>query len=574
MDQFTRFATEKEGVLKTLDGLDAILVEMTTFGVDARDEREKVRSAKAAIESDVLRIALLGAFSDGKTSVVAAWLGKVEADMKIDIDESSDRLAVYTPEGLPDRCEIVDTPGLFGDKTRVIDGQTVMYEDLTKRYISEAHLIFYVVDATNPLKDSHRDIVAWMLRDLNKLASTLFVINKMDEVCDLKDSASFSDQSEIKSTNLIGKLTRAASLTEEEVSELQIVCVSADPNGRGLPFWFGKMAEYEARSRIPVMKQRTAEILSRSVRETLRAKTGLDVVQDVAHQKLQALEAEYAVLAQGHGKTQQEITRIQQDIATGRRAVSAHARNLTSDLDALEKELMAKLRPLEMRDMCAFLEDEIGLLGEKVGHKFQRRIVHIVDEYTQQSFDVVSRIGEDIVTQLDDGNRFFEALGKRATSLASLGLQNLTMLDPATIRHAIFKMRDILSGLGLGIPFKPWDASKLAGGVTKWAGPIGIVLQVGTDIYQMTKQAERENLLKRTKEEIGTAIMATTESVRELLHPDEKMFAFLSPQLQEFEQILQMLTRELAKFEAGKHAIDGFHERLDVLRRCAERIRY
>lgn len=62
--------------------------------------------------------------------------------MNISMDESSDRLSVYKPEGLPGQCEIVDTPGLFGDKERELDGKQVMYEDLTKRYISEAHLIF------------------------------------------------------------------------------------------------------------------------------------------------------------------------------------------------------------------------------------------------------------------------------------------------------------------------------------------------------------------------------------------------------------------------------------------------
>lgn len=123
---------------------------------------------------------LLGAFSDGKTGVVAAWLGKIMDDMKIDMDESSDRLAIYKPEGLPGQCEIVDTPGLFGDKEKTVAGEQVMYEDVTKRYISEAHLIFYVVDATNPLKESHSAIAKWVLRDLNKLSSTIFVINKMD----------------------------------------------------------------------------------------------------------------------------------------------------------------------------------------------------------------------------------------------------------------------------------------------------------------------------------------------------------------------------------------------------------
>ena len=202
MEQFKQFNVEKQAALATLDQMAGILAEFRELGIDTGEDLAKIRSATEAVQSDVLRIALLGAFSDGKTSVVAAWLGKVMADMKIDMDESSDRLITYRPEGLPGECEIVDTPGLFGDKEKTINGMHVMYEDVTKRYISEAHLLFYVVDATNPLKDSHSEIAKWVLRDLNKLSSTVFVINKMDEVTDLTEPALFDQQAAIKKTNL------------------------------------------------------------------------------------------------------------------------------------------------------------------------------------------------------------------------------------------------------------------------------------------------------------------------------------------------------------------------------------
>lgn len=200
MEQFKQFSIEKQAAIDTLGKLHGVLDALRGMGVDVDSDLQKIASAMQAVESDVLRIALLGAFSDGKTSVIAAWLGKVMEDMKISMDESSDRLAIYKPEGLPGQCEIVDTPGLFGDKEREVNGEQVMYEDLTKRYISEAHLILYVVDATNPLKDSHREIAKWVLRDLNKLSSTVFVINKMDEVTDLTEQVLFEEQERSRRT--------------------------------------------------------------------------------------------------------------------------------------------------------------------------------------------------------------------------------------------------------------------------------------------------------------------------------------------------------------------------------------
>ena len=118
MEQFKQFNVEKQAALNRLGQLRSVLNELGEMGADVDNELQKLDSAVKTIECDVLRIALLGAFSDGKTSVIAAWLGRVMADMKIDMDESSDRLAIYSPQGLPEKCEIVDTPGLFGDKQK------------------------------------------------------------------------------------------------------------------------------------------------------------------------------------------------------------------------------------------------------------------------------------------------------------------------------------------------------------------------------------------------------------------------------------------------------------------------
>ncbi len=565
MEQFNQFTAEKDGVLRTLDGLDVLLLEIGQLGVDVEDGQQKVSEARRTIESEVLRIALLGAFSDGKTSVVAAWLGQVLENMKIDMDESSDRLSVYIPEGLPGKCEIVDTPGLFGDKERTIGSRRVMYEDLTMRYISEAHLMLYVVDATNPLKDSHSDIVRWVLRDLRKLSSTIFVINKMDEVCDLRDPVSFRQQEDIKRKNLIGKLQRAAELNEAEVAQLRIVCVAANPGGRGLPFWFDKPDEYAVRSRIPVLKETTRAVLAANVPEVLRAKTGIDVVRDVAAEKMRALELHYETLASGHAQTTKEIERVRGDLEKGRREVKGHARGLTEELNALDNELQSKLRPLELAGLRAFMEDEIGMVGDDVGMKLQLRIKHIVDKYAEQSATVVNSVAKDIAKQLDDTNSLFDALGSHATNAASTAVKGLQKVDPKALKSAILVTRDLLKSLGVVIKFKPHGIDKLAGGITKWAGPAGAALQVGGDIYGVIKKVGRETTLANAKMSIGNQMMQATNKIRAHLTTDEGTYAFLSPQLQEFDKILSSLTEELRKFESGRQAVGELRHRLDEL---------
>lgn len=97
MEQFKQFSIEKQAAINSLLQLREMLEMLGEMGINISDDLQKVTSAINAIESDVLRIALLGAFSDGKTSVIAAWLGKVMDDMNISMDESSDRLSIYKP---------------------------------------------------------------------------------------------------------------------------------------------------------------------------------------------------------------------------------------------------------------------------------------------------------------------------------------------------------------------------------------------------------------------------------------------------------------------------------------------
>ena len=568
MEPFKQFASDKQGALDRLTRLAALIHQLGGLGLDVQDDLAKVDSAVKAIESDVLRVALMGAFSDGKTSVVAAWLGLVMDDMKIDMDESSDRLAVYRPAGLPDQCEIVDTPGLFGDKERTVDGEQVLYADLTTQYISEAHLVLFVVDATNPLKDSHGEIVRWLLRDLNKLGATVFVINKMDEVTDLTEEELFRQQAAIKRENIVGKLKRFAALTPEEIRQLRVVCISANPNGRGLPYWFAKPAHFEARSRIGQLKAVTQEVLSAQVPEVLRAKTGLDVVRDLVARKLAVAEAQLNELLVFEASNQQERTRISEDIKRGRIEVKRLAAGMFDELQALEAQLLVKLRPLEMEELRGYMEDEIGMTGPDVGFKLQFRIKAIVDRYSDQASEVTQRIAKDIELQLDAGASFVEKIGGRALDFTGKALNGVQALPTAVIRDGIYAARDVLVQVtGISVKFLPWEAAKLAALISKLAGPVAAGIQVLADVWKAYQVREREQALQKQKDDISTMVKESFKAVYDLLRSDEAVQATFAPQLKEFEQVLGKLGSTATWIQDAQSAFKTIHSELCVFRR-------
>lgn len=574
MEQFNQFNAEKQTALKGLEQLRAVLDELGEMGADFSSELQKIDSAVQAVESDVLRIALLGAFSDGKTSVIAAWLGKVMADMNIDMDESSDRLAIYSPEGLPEKCEIVDTPGLFGDKDKSVDGEQVMYEDLTKRYISEAHLILYVVDATNPLKESHYDIVKWVLRDLNKLSSTIFVINKMDEVTDLTEQVLFDAQATIKKDNLKGKLQRAANLSSDEMARLNIVCLASNPNGRGLPFWFGKPEHYESRSRINDLKAMTTEVLRNNVPAMLIAKTGLDVVRDVVGQHVLRAEEQLEQLKVFAEQNAEESARISQDIATGRSEVKRLAGELFEELQNLEKGLLGKLRPLGLENIREFLEDELGYTEEGIGFKLNLKIKGAIDRSFDQSSKVTCRISQDIGRQLNSSESFLNAMGDSALKSMGGAAKGIANLSPDIIKGAVFAARDALSAVtGVAIKFKPWQATKIAGAISKWAGPAGAAITLTSDLLSAYKAHELEQELKSAKESIAEVIKSAFKDIYNIIGDDEKLLDFFAPQLKAFEKIVETVEERSAFIKANQAKLQGVKAKLNALASTPARLK-
>lgn len=113
--------------------------------------------------------------------------------MNISQQESSNEVAIYN---FKDQLQIIDTPGLFGfkEKTNATTAQIEKYKDITKRYVSEAHLVLYVMNPTNPIKESHTEDLKWLFRTLNLLPRTVFVLSRFDEVADMSDPAEFQER--------------------------------------------------------------------------------------------------------------------------------------------------------------------------------------------------------------------------------------------------------------------------------------------------------------------------------------------------------------------------------------------
>ena len=105
-------------VINLLSKLEGFIAQGHEFGLEVSpDIKSKLNSSLQNLQGDKLKIALIGGFSEGKTSIAAAWLGKIDpGSMNISATESSNSVKIYD---IDDNCQLIDTPGLYGYKEQV-----------------------------------------------------------------------------------------------------------------------------------------------------------------------------------------------------------------------------------------------------------------------------------------------------------------------------------------------------------------------------------------------------------------------------------------------------------------------
>lgn len=231
-----QFKENQKGNQENLEKLLDLIQTGEKYGIEIEESfKAKINSAIQSATDQKLRVALVGGFSEGKTSIAAAWIERLDESMKIAHQESSDAVKIYD---IDNEMDLVDTPGLYGFKAKEHDsGKIEHYKDITKKYVSESHLILYALNPSNPIKDSHKDDLNWLFRTLNLLSRTIFVISRFDEEADIEDEEDYNKRFAIKKENIQNRLNDLISLSGEEKEGLIIVAVAANPYDLGVEHW-------------------------------------------------------------------------------------------------------------------------------------------------------------------------------------------------------------------------------------------------------------------------------------------------------------------------------------------------
>lgn len=536
-----------------LDKLEKLVKEGLTYGINLQSLLAKIESIRNAMHDGIIRIVLLGSFSDGKTTAIAGLLGRLEDTMKIDQDESSDELRVYRPLGLKKGFEIVDTPGLFGTKEKEIDGERIKFSDITKRYISEAHIIIYVCDAVNPLKDSHVPVIKWILRDLGKLDSTIFVINKMDEAgYDMLDEADYEYGSKTKKQNLISRLRTTINLTPDEESRLHLVCIAADPKGKGLPYWFSREDDYMKRSHIENLRKVITNVVNDSDSDQLRGKATITSIKDIVTSTDKAIDQTIKPLEKSLPKAEE----ASKDMALEKKNLSGELdvarRSLMDDFDSYRNNLISEVKGASVDTFGEILETKVGIGGDgKLSFSiFEREIDGILQGAANNIDSAINSSSITFERGFGEQEKFFKgAVQEGSKFLKGIKIDNTQVL---AVRDTLFK----------GVKFKPWGATNLAKNVTKGFGWAAIGINIGMEAYDWYKKWKQSKKLDEAKTKVLGVLRESFDKIDQSFRNREAYLKNFAPQYIELEKELKDRENQIATLKQRVKDLEAYSSKV------------
>ena len=497
-----------------LDNLLLVLKEGKELGVDIEPEYiTKIEKSIDENEDKKLKVVLIGGFSEGKTSIAAAWLEEYDKKkMKIAMTESTDDIREYNIGNI----NLVDTPGLFGFKETA---NKEKYKDITKKYISEANIVLYVMNSDNPIKESHKEEIQWLFRDLNLLPRTVFILSRFDNVADIEDDNDYNGMLKIKRENVLKRLEDFEVIDAEKIQKLPVIAVAANPFDEGVEYWLEKLDEFKKISHIDTLQHATSGIVEKNGGiDSILLETQKSIIKEILELKIPLAKLKVNKLDEEYKNLNNVIDKMKGDLNNLGAKIFEVKKYLKSFIMKLFTDLILQLEGATMETFNDFFERNLGDKGIILNNR-------ILDEFDKKVFDIetdVHRLEKNFNNEIDNFGDFTQdnslekfKIGSNIMKNANLGLTNATVIA----------VRDFLN---LSIKFKPWEAVKIANYINKGIPIIGSILGIGFELWDSYSKKQKEekflkakNQIKETFEKQREEYVETIENPEEF---DKKMF--------------------------------------------------
>ncbi|OGQ56303.1 MAG: labile enterotoxin output A [Deltaproteobacteria bacterium RIFCSPLOWO2_02_FULL_53_8] len=544
------FKAQQSRSLNLLAKLQDFLAQGEEAGVDIDvNLKHKLENAIRTVAGEKLKVALIGGYSDGKTSIAAAWMEKLDkSTMKISHQESSNEVRIYD---VGNDFVLIDTPGLFGFKEQMNleTHQIEKYKDITKKYISEAHLVLYVMDPTNPIKASHKNDLEWLFRSLNLLPRTVFVLSRFDEVADMEDDAEYRHNLSIKQKNVTSRLTELINLTSAEAADLATVAVAANPFDMGTDHWLSNLDQFKALSRIHTLQQATSNKIKENggaIQIVEEAKHS--VIRDVLGKQLPLAAEQDQLLTAELTRLDNVAARMSRQLVVTKGLIADVRISLRQFVTDYFSDLILQAKGVDMDTFTDFFEREVGSEGVVVSTCLQNEFERQLKSVTQ---DISSmRIG--FGTEINHFNSLAVHFGRQGV--------NVLLKSKAINSKTILAARDGMVGtakfigvdLAKMLKFKPWGATNLAKGINGALAVVGLALEA----WDSWEKAKRQEQFRKVIEKMVENFNAQRNELLTLLDGEDFTSRFFADYIE-----LQEDVNEIAdKVEQQRSRSARFHD--------------
>lgn len=538
VDTVGAFEVKKEKVNKVLSELQEYLQAGQSYGLEIGDDTiQKVKDSIANFnkENDELNVALIGAFSEGKTTIAAAWTGKLDkSSMKISLAESSDKVEIYDVDN---KIKLVDTPGLFGSGSTEDD---IKYRDITEKYVSEAHLVLYVMNPENPIKASHKEELVWLFKDLGLLSRTIFVLGRFDEVADVEDEEDYKESYKIKRDTVIESLRNFDIISGDE--EIDVVAVSANPFDSGVDYWLQNKDEYERLSHIKILQETTAKKVSKlGSTEEILLETNKSIIKDVVTQNKDEISEVVNKLNKLVTDKKDALAEIKSNHKEDKDKITRAQKQMREYLNGIRKGTIADIRSSVQETLPEIVHRQVGENGEIIKTDIENELRSYVESINNSLDNTI----DTYVTQVSKTEKLVtDALKKEIPKLFAFRFNN----------ESVLAIRDVVAS---GFKFKPWGAIKVASGLNKAIPIIGTAVSIVGYAKEINDQVKFEE----DRERLANAIEEIVNIFLEIVNNDEEFKKSYFPKYLETDKIIEEQENGIHELEKTLNDIEAWQDR-------------
>ena len=528
METIDAFKQQQRKTIMILERVQNFIQEAKEFGVQIDPKfLNKVRNAISQKEDEKLKIALVGGFSEGKTSIVAAWSEKYdEGKMKISQSESSDEVEIFPFE----EFELIDTPGLFGFKE---SSNKEKYMDKTKKYVSETNILLYVMNPNNPIKESHKEELRWLFKDLALLSRTVFVLGRFDEEADIEDEEEYQEQLRIKKDNIKQRLIDFKVI--DATADLSIVAVSANPFDQGFDYWLQHMDEFKKISHIgDLQKATTKKIEEVGNKNELVLESQKSIINDILGREIPLAEQRVASVNKEFQRFNEAYLDIKEDIGKTNKKIAATKTNLREYITDFFTDLILQVQGTDIETFKDFFQRNIGdggiVLENKIQNELERQVGTMSNEIgkMEMSYNASFEHYQSVVSGLA-----LEGV-KRGSTFLKTGKLNVTNASVLTVRDFVMP----------SLKFKPWQAVKWAKTANTIIGGVGAGLGIAIELWDSWSK-------KKQQEEFSKAILEVKENFEkqrkeylDIINDEDSFLSHFFPSYEELERKVEMMGKE------------------------------